>query len=71
MTNKQVKDLIARILTDRGINFTAIKSKTPIGNNMFIYRILEWLGGENGTIKLLPYRITQGLKMFVLMYLIK
>ena len=28
MTNKQVKDLIARVLTDRGVNFSAIKSKT-------------------------------------------
>ena len=37
-----------------------------------LYRVLEYLGGESKSHKkIVSYRITQKIKLFVLMYLIK
>jgi len=35
------------------------------------YRILERLGGEKGIKALIPYKVTQVIKVFLLMYFIK
>jgi len=40
---------------------------------MFLYRILEYLSGQTskGHKKIIPYKVAQGIKVFLLMYIIK